>query len=54
MMIVTVYETDEQAQLAMESLGEAGITVTFEDVLVPLPGEARPARVGLAVISPHS
>ena len=35
-------------------LGDAGITVTFEDVVVPLPGEARPARVGLAVITPRS
>lgn len=35
-------------------LGEAGIAVTFEDVLVPLPGEARPARVGVAVITPGS
>jgi predicted nicotinamide N-methyase len=35
-------------------LGDAGISVTFEDVLVPLPGEARPARVGVAVIVPRS
>jgi predicted nicotinamide N-methyase len=35
-------------------LAEAGISVTFEDVLVPLPGESRPARVGLAVLTPRS
>ena len=39
---------------ALRLLGEAGIAVTFEDVLVPLPGEARPARVGVAVITPGS
>ena len=35
-------------------LGDAGIAVAFEDVLVPLPGEARAARVGVAVLIPHS
>ena len=34
-------------------LGDAGIAVTFEDVLVPLPGEARAARVGVAVLIPR-
>jgi uncharacterized membrane protein len=33
MMIVAVYETDEQAQLAIESLGEAGITLDQASVV---------------------
>ena len=33
MMVVAVYETDEQAQLALESLGEAGITLDQASVV---------------------
>lgn len=35
-------------------LHEQGINLQFEDVLVPLAGEPRPARVGVAVLGPRS